>query len=115
MKRLTKESICFLGQAQIKGKLFQIENEAYPGAIAVDSDDYVIGEVYEIEDPINALWKIDIVDGCDEGLFDRKIVDTWLDGRKVRAWCYFYLKPVDQCEWIESGYFSNRPVLRPAH
>ena len=111
-EELSTWKACFLGNARIKGKLFQIADESYPGAITTVSEDYVVGEVYQVKDPLTALRKIDHAEGCDEGLFERKLVDAWLDGKKIKAWSYFYLKPLDKSVQIESGFFSTQPKLK---
>lgn len=111
-EELRMRNACFLGNARIKGKLYQIAGESYPGAITTVSEDYVVGEVYEVKNPLTVLCKIDHVEGCDEGLFERKLVDAWLGGKKIKAWSYFYLKPLDKSVQIESGFFSTQPKLK---
>jgi gamma-glutamylcyclotransferase (GGCT)/AIG2-like uncharacterized protein YtfP len=109
---LSMRNARFLGNARIKGKLFRIAGESYPAAVAAVSEDYVAGEVYQLPDPLIALWKIDRVEECDKGLFRRELVDAWLDGKKIKAWSYFYLRPLDKSAQIEGGFFSTDPKVK---
>jgi gamma-glutamylcyclotransferase (GGCT)/AIG2-like uncharacterized protein YtfP len=102
----------FLGQAKIKGQLFQIADETYPGAIVTDSEDHIMGELFQLRDPLRALYEIDKIEGCDEGLFERKLVDVWFDSKCVKAWSYFYAKPLGASARILSGVFSINPMLK---
>jgi gamma-glutamylcyclotransferase (GGCT)/AIG2-like uncharacterized protein YtfP len=74
--------------------------------VTTDSEDYVWGELYEVNDPLNTLRRIDKAEDCDKGLFERKVVDVWPDvNEQVRAWSYFYAKPLEQSVQIKSGRF----------
>jgi gamma-glutamylcyclotransferase (GGCT)/AIG2-like uncharacterized protein YtfP len=102
----------YRGNARIRGQLFKISGTSYPGAIPTRSDNFVTGELYELETPAQALKAIDRLEGCDEGLYVRKLVGAWIgEDRKVRAWAYFYNKPLRKSRLIPSGQF---PVKRRA-
>jgi gamma-glutamylcyclotransferase (GGCT)/AIG2-like uncharacterized protein YtfP len=105
---LASQKVRFLGPAKIKGRLFLIEGEPYPGAIPTDSREYVKGELYELEEPAKALARLDEVEQCDEGVYTRKLVDGWLGGKKITTWVYFYAKPVKRNLQITSGNFPVR-------
>ncbi|HXB21248.1 MAG TPA: gamma-glutamylcyclotransferase family protein, partial [Candidatus Solibacter sp.] len=83
---LASQKVRYLGSAKIKGRLFLIEGESYPGAVETDSKEYIKGELYELTDPAKTLAKLDEVEGCDEGLFARKLVDGWLGAKKIKTW-----------------------------
>lgn len=105
----------YRGRARIRGRLFKISGTSYPGVVPTRSDDFVAGELYELEIPARALEKIDKLEGCDEGLFVRKLVGAWVDDdRKVRAWAYFYAKPLRKSRQIPSGRFPLRPRTKAA-
>jgi gamma-glutamylcyclotransferase (GGCT)/AIG2-like uncharacterized protein YtfP len=112
---LLSQNAHFLGKARIKGHLFKIPGESYPGALPGDSEEYISGELYELKSPRSALKKIDEIEGCDEGLFERKMVDTWMGDRKTRAWTYFYAKPLKKGPRLTTGYFPARSRSKARH
>ncbi|HEY6306211.1 MAG TPA: gamma-glutamylcyclotransferase family protein [Candidatus Angelobacter sp.] len=114
-RQLVSQGARYRGRARIRGRLFQISGTSYPGAVPTRSDDFVAGELYELEIPAEALKKIDKLEGCDEGLFVRKLVGAWVDDdRKVRAWAYFYAKPLRKSRAMPSGRFSLKRPTRAA-
>ena len=56
---LASQKVRFLGPAKIKGRLFLIEGESYPGAIPTGSKEYIKGELYELEEPAKALARLE--------------------------------------------------------
>ena len=111
---LASQKTRFLGPAKIQGRLFRIKGESYPGAVPVDSQQYIKGELYELEQPDEALRKIDEIEGCDEGLFERRLVDVWAGNKKTKAWAYFYAKPLKKSPPIASGHFPVKSRARVA-
>lgn len=111
---LKAQKVRFLGQARIKGHLFRIPGESYPGALPTDTEEFIDGELYELESPRSALKRIDEVEGCDEGLFERKLVNSWLGNRRVKAWAYFYAKSIKKGSRIARGHFQASPRTRLA-
>jgi len=99
------EKAHFVGAAKIQGKLFRIQGESYPGAIQTDSKEYIQGELYELAEPAEMLAKIDELEECNQGLFIRKLVDSWVGKKKVKAWAYFYAKRTHKTSQIISGHF----------
>lgn len=105
--KLVAQGARYRGRARIRGRMFRIKGTTYPGAIPTRSDDFISGELYELEIPAEALKQLDKLEGTDEGLFVRKQVAAWADeDRKVRAWAYFYAKPLRKSPEIQSGRFS---------
>lgn len=99
----------YQGQARIRGRLFQISGASYPGAIPTRAQEFIAGELYELEAPAAALKTIDKLEGCDEGLYVRKLVRAWMrNDRAHRAWAYFYAKPLRKSRPIPSGRFAAR-------
>jgi gamma-glutamylcyclotransferase (GGCT)/AIG2-like uncharacterized protein YtfP len=115
--QLMSQGARYRGNARIRGRLFKISGRSYPGAIPTRSDNFITGELYELEMPAQALQKIDKLEGCDDGLYVRKLVGAWIDEeRKVRAWAYFYNKPLRKSRPIPSGRFPLKhraSVARP--
>ena len=69
----------------------------------------ILGEVYQLPDPGDALLAFDEYEGCGPRdpkphRFERVSTDVRLDsGGKVRAWIYVLRDSVDGAERIESG------------
>lgn len=99
----------FLGKAKVRGRLYRLRRRRYPGAIlASRAHGFVHGELYWINDPQSTLKLIDRIEGCDEGLFQRRLVDVWTNGSKTKAWTYFYARPLDGAERIPTGRYDHR-------
>jgi gamma-glutamylaminecyclotransferase len=96
----------FLGTGRIKGHLFRIKGESYPGAVPTSSPEYVRGELYELEAPKKALEKIDEFEGVEEGLFVRKLAEVWVGQEKMKAWTYFYARRKDRASRLVRGSFQ---------
>jgi gamma-glutamylcyclotransferase (GGCT)/AIG2-like uncharacterized protein YtfP len=111
-RQLSAQRVRFLGEGKIRGRLFRIRGESYPGAAPTTSRRYVRGELYELTDPEKALKKLDKFEGTDEGLFVRKIADVWMGSQKVKAWTYFYPGRMDKAEAIPAGNFPVRSTSR---
>jgi len=111
-RRLAAQRPRFLGEGRIQGRLFRIKGESYPGAAPTASRRYVRGELYKLSSSDKALKKLDKFEGTNEGLFVRKLADTWIDGRKMKAWTYFYPGRRDKAALISSGSFRVRPATR---
>src|ERR1700682_4590469 len=86
-------TVNFMGKAKIRAELYRPRGEEYPGAVPTSKPNrFVYGELYILRDPDRILKRIDEIEGCDEGLFMRRLVEVWQDGKKHRAWTYFYAK-----------------------
>ena len=98
----------FIGEGKIQGELYALIGQNYPGAVLSDrKDNFVHGELYEMADAERVLELLDKVEGCDEGLFRRELVDVVANGGKKRAWTYLYAQPLQEAEIIPSGDFRR--------
>ena len=111
-RELAEHHVRFLGEGRIRGRLFRIKGESYPGAAPTTSHRYVRGELYELNNPDRALEKLDKFEGTDEGLFVRKLADVWMGRERVKAWTYFYPGRKDRELAIASGSFQIRTRAR---
>jgi gamma-glutamylcyclotransferase (GGCT)/AIG2-like uncharacterized protein YtfP len=99
-------NVRFAGKAKIRAELYRLRGEEYPGAVPTSKlNRFVHGELYTLSNPDRILKRIDKIEGCDEGLFMRRLVDVWQNGKKHRAWTYLYGKPVSSAEPLPHGKF----------
>jgi len=103
---LAECGVQLLGQARIAARLFEIPGEDFPGAIP--GPETVYGELYLMTAPRDCLRKMDEIEGCDEGLFERVLIDAYLDDHKVKAWTYFYALPIGEAMPLSRGVFRAR-------
>ena len=95
-----------LGRGSIRAALFDLG--IYPAAIPA-ADSRVWGEVHRMRDVDVVLATLDEIEGYrpaepDASLYTRAETDaTFVDGRVVRVWTYFYNAPLGRAERIESG------------
>ncbi len=98
----------FRGEGKIQGELYVLPGEDYPGAIlSSDRSLFVLGELYEIPEPSAAFRLLDKVEGCDEGLFRRRLVEVIAAGNRTKAWTYLYAQPLQDAKLIPSGEFRK--------
>lgn len=99
-------NVKFLGKAKIRAELYRPRGEEYPGAVLTSKPNrFVHGELYTLSNPDRILRRIDKIEGCDEGLFNRHLVDVWQHGMKRKAWTYLYGKSVSSAEPLPHGKF----------
>jgi gamma-glutamylcyclotransferase (GGCT)/AIG2-like uncharacterized protein YtfP len=99
-------NVKFVGKAKIRAELYRPRGEEYPGAVRTAKPNrFVYGELYALRNPDRILKRIDEIEGCDEGLFLRRIVDVWQHGKKHRSWTYLYAKSVSSAEPLPHGKF----------
>jgi gamma-glutamylcyclotransferase (GGCT)/AIG2-like uncharacterized protein YtfP len=85
-----------LGEAHVRGALLDLH--AYPGLVA--GAGRVRGELYRLDDP-EVLPVVDREEGYN---FERRLTAvTRADGRRARAWIYWYRGPRDRAEIIPEG------------
>jgi gamma-glutamylcyclotransferase (GGCT)/AIG2-like uncharacterized protein YtfP len=86
----------FVGDAKAKGKLFDMGN--YPAGVPANEDVFILGELYEINNPDEFAWAIGQLDDY-EGvsvepdevkLYRREITDVYINNSVTRAWIYWY-------------------------
>jgi len=103
--RLLSAQAQFLGDGQIRGRLYKIT--WHPGAIPSDDPtDWVRGEVFRLEDTSQFLSTLDAYEGPG---FERVEVTAHLDsGEQLQAWIYWYKG--EQGTRIESGDWLDAPA-----
>jgi len=100
--------VVFAGPAKIRAELYRFRGRDYPGAVPTSRlRRFVYGELYRLEDPKKALRQIDALEGCDEGLFSRRLVNVWTNGRKKKAWSYFFAQPLEGAKPIPTGKYLD--------
>jgi gamma-glutamylcyclotransferase (GGCT)/AIG2-like uncharacterized protein YtfP len=101
----------FSGLATIRAELYRPQGENYPAAIATrDPNRFVFGELYTLRDSDALLERLDIVEGCDDGLYVRSRVDAFQEGKARTAWVYLYAKSIANAEPIPDGHFRIDPA-----
>jgi len=107
-----------VGQGTMRGSLYDLGN--YPGVkIAADgSDDFVMGELYQLRHPERAISILDGYEGYSpsaplKSLFIRDLVAVTLEGgQRTVAWVYLYNRPVSHAKLIPSGNYRDRIFAR---
>lgn len=100
------KTVQFVGKGKIRAELYRLSARRYPAAItAPRSRRFVYGELYRMLDPARTLVALDRVEGCDEGLFERRLADVWVQRKKKRAWTYFFAQPLVKAEIVPTGRF----------
>lgn len=98
-----------VGEARVRGLLFDMG--AYPAAVPVTEDRYIMGELYEINHPTEFSWVIGQLDDY-EGvaaendevqLYSREQVEVLCSDRAFNAWIYWFRGDVRDKPLIESG------------
>lgn len=107
--RLTRDhNVRLVGSARIRGELYKLPGASFPGAVPSNQrNQFVYGQLFVLQDPDNALPQLDEFEGIDEGLFRRKLVDVWMDGKKTKAWTYFYARPLKDATLLTAGTFPT--------
>lgn len=101
----------FVSPAKIRGQLFMVDY--YPGLTLTDTEHWVIGEVYLLED-YSALQALDIYEDCAEQSpppheYQRCMAEVVLsNGETLQAWTYVYQQDTTLLQPIKSGDFLNR-------
>lgn len=101
--------LSLVGAARLPGaRLYDLGD--YPGAVSDGERAAVAGQVFRLPTNSAALLKrLDEYEEIDRGLFVRRLCTVRLaDGRRVRAWSYFYNRPVASARRIRSGRFRPR-------
>jgi gamma-glutamylcyclotransferase (GGCT)/AIG2-like uncharacterized protein YtfP len=99
----------FVGNAKVKGKLFDVGT--YPAGIPTHEASYIIGELYQIKDPHEFSWAIGQLDDyegmaveSDEVQFYRRdITEVYINNQVTYSWIYWYNVDVSGKELISSG------------
>ncbi len=108
-RHLDRAGAKFVANAKIRGQLYFLHGRYYPAAIpAGQRGRFVFGELYRLHNPTKGLRLLDEVEGCDEGLFQRRLVDVWADGQRLKAWTYFYARRLERARIIPTGAYRRR-------
>jgi gamma-glutamylcyclotransferase (GGCT)/AIG2-like uncharacterized protein YtfP len=98
---LLADCASFLGPARVRGALVSLGT--YPGI--VEGRGWVRGELYRVDDP-QVLQAVDREEGYN---FDRRLIDVIrADGRRARAWIYWYRGPRTRGTPILEGDWRSR-------
>ena len=109
------QHLAYRGRGTIRAALFDLG--IYPAAVPA-SDGQVIGEVYELTQPVPALRALDELEGYrpsdhEISLYTRTRTPVAMeDGSTVDAWAYFYNAPLGRAERIESGDYLEHLRVR---
>jgi gamma-glutamylcyclotransferase (GGCT)/AIG2-like uncharacterized protein YtfP len=99
----------FFGKAKVKGKLF--DTGSYPAAVPATEDSFILGELYSIKNEKEFSWAIaqlddyegTVVEGNEQPLYRREMVDAYINDAIVPAWIYWYNGDVTGKPIINSG------------
>lgn len=96
------------GQAKAPGRLYDFG--AYPGMIeARETNDWVIGDLYEMADPEKLLAELDKYEGCipeepQPYVFRRSVTSAiTAEGNSLCAWIYYFVGDIDETQRVRSG------------
>ena len=113
MARLLSANADFIGEANCRGRLYQVKH--YPGLVlSDDSADVVFGELYRLRAVEDLLREFDMYEACGEGFPEptQYVRQTLLSVKAPPptalasdAWTYIYNWPVEALARIESGRF----------
>ncbi len=102
-----KGNSAFLGEGQVNGLLLDIGH--YPGLVyKTDSEQKVIGHVFELNDAAEMLPHLDHYE-CVGPAFEepnqyrRELIKVDLNGQLMDCWAYLYNLPIEGIKIIESG------------
>jgi len=83
----------FLGPATTRAGFRLYNLGSYPGLVRCEDGASIEGELYDVDD--SCLEKLDVIEGVDQGLYRRDVVqllDPWID---EPALTYIYLQSTD--------------------
>lgn len=98
-----------LGLARVRGRLYALPD--YPAAIASNEEYYIRGELYTITNPEKFSVAIQQLDDYEETtvqkdgvpLYNREIVDVFINDTIIKSWVYWYNGNVDDKPIIAGG------------
>ena len=113
---LIKQQSQYVSDARVSGRLFLVTS--YPGLVTPQSDnDWVLGEVYKMNDPSKLLHLLDEYEECTlaypqpheyiRELKEVELITHAPSNRFIRAWLYRYCWPVEPSKLIPSGDFMQ--------
>lgn len=98
-----------MGRAFVQGKLYDAIE--YPAGVPTAENHLITGELYEIKNMAEldqAMQVLDEYEGSydapgEPALFRRELVNVQYNDGEVKAWIYWYNRPVEGKKWIASG------------
>jgi gamma-glutamylcyclotransferase (GGCT)/AIG2-like uncharacterized protein YtfP len=95
---------------RFKGKLYDIGD--FPGAIADNTDQYVMGSICKLNHPEQVLKTLDVYEGYGPGqpqpyLFTRELLPIETPNGTVNCWIYLYNLSVEGRVLISSGNYPD--------
>ena len=98
-----------LGEAVVKGRLYDMGD--VPVAVATAEENFISGELYTINNPLEFSWAIGQLDdyeglNAEEGeqpMYKREEVLVYQNGQPVAAWIYWFNGDITSRPEIESG------------
>ena len=106
MARLLAERGVFLGEARIRGRLYNLGR--FPGLTPSAAEEWVFGDLYDLSEQVEqTIAELDRYEGDEstaDALFERQLAEvTGADGKIVQAWVYWFRGAVDEQSRIVSG------------
>lgn len=97
------------GRAFVQGKLYDAIE--YPAGVPTSENHWITGELYEIKNAAEldqAMQVLDEYEGSydapgEPALFRRELVNVQYNAEAMKAWIYWYNRPVEGKKWIASG------------
>jgi gamma-glutamylcyclotransferase (GGCT)/AIG2-like uncharacterized protein YtfP len=98
-----------VGTAFVQGKLYDAIE--YPAGVPTAEDHLIKGELYAIKDAAEFELAIQVLDEYEgsydapgePALFRRELVNVKYNEAELKAWIYWYNRPVEGKKWIASG------------
>jgi len=99
----------FVSNARVRGVLYDMGE--FPAAVPVGTDEFIVGELYELIHPDQFGWafaQLDDYEGIqvEEGEhadYRRDLVEVLLSEGSSEAWIYWYNAPIGEAPKIASG------------
>jgi len=98
-----------IAPAKVKGLLYDLGD--YPAAVPTDSEQYIVGELYELNQEDEYGWamaQLDDYEGIHDSsdgtpLYRRDITTVFVGDTTSQAWIYWYNRNAGDYPLIESG------------
>jgi len=98
-----------MGEGRVKGILY--DKGEYPVAVPTDEEKYIVGELYQLNNPAEFSWAIEQIDDYEglhvehdeKPLYRRDPVNVSLDGEQISAWIYWYNGTTETYPEVASG------------
>ncbi len=105
-----KQHCYFYSTGKFKGRLYDIGE--YPGAISADTDQFVHGSIFVINDLDEVFTKLDDYEGFgydqpQPNEFVRELINIETNQEKLKCWVYLYNLPTKGLWQIDSGDYSQ--------